>query len=1681
MRLCMQLLCAGLAMGSLSAGAQDVEPWREYGKTISAAREVSAIDDGAFGASTSLYSGATEFTNVDVSIPGNNPLPVQFARRYSVSDRQGAGLVGGLGDWDIDVPYIGGSFSAAFGWVTNTSTSPSRFLRCSTAVAPPSGSAQFSSEEVWSGYELHIPGSSNQELTKTISGAYPMPSTGSYPWTTSTTGRLSCVAPLQNGGQGEGFEYVDADGIKYRFDWPIERSIRGLKKPPLGNVSRKQVYLLATQISDRFGNTVTLTYTGDKLTSVTASDGRQIAVTYSSGKVQTVSANGRTWNYAYQPNGNLSQVTNPDGSTWTYTSTGVLATAYTEELLSSMGSAFCPEPGLGQGHFEYTIKHPAGASNKYVFDLLRHYRAGVPWLCQREVPPNTIYHFQAGGTLNADELRQIAWIMAGNEEGNELISFATALTMIGKSQEQYLFEGMIEAEIYDTPAYDKLINTNFFDVFSLSTSLLTGPGIASALTTYNYGTVTTDGFCHPGQACIDNTGNSPDPDSKWVTVTKPNGDKSLSRFGVIYGKNEGQQLAVQIENTTAALRRDNFMYVTDAEAGTLGFGANFGQPLRSDSMLGKVRPLKQTTVSQDGATFNSHSLTFDAFARPLVVDRWSGGMAANFGRTDATQYHDNLTKWVVGQVATVTCLAPTSALPTGCGASGAAISETTYDSTYALPLTTKSFGKLQQTLTYDTTSTIASGQLGTLKTVADGNNNVTTLSNWKRGIPQSIQYPATSESPTGATQLATVNDNGWITSVADENEFTTSYGYDAMGRIASIVYPTGDSTAWNTTTQNFIQINSDEHGLAPGHWRSSRATGNGYLNVYYDAMWRPVLEEKLDLGNVSGTLSQVVKRYDASGRLAFQSYPVNNVTDFQSVTQGARTFYDALDRVTRTEQDSELGVLASTTEYLTGFQTRVTNPRTLQTTITYKAYDTPSFDLPVTIQEPESKSTTIARDVFGKPTSIARSGGGVSVTRSYVYDGYQQLCKTIEPETGATIVGYDAAGNLSWSAAGLSYPSTATCEQAAAYASGRAVLRTYDARNRLTQLLFPDGRGNQSWSYTPDGLPTQITTGNETGGGGQVINAYSYNKRRMLTSESVQQPGWYTWDIDYGYGYDGNGSLSSQTYPTGLVVNYAPNALGQPTQAGSYATGVQYYPNGSIKQFTYGNGLTHNMSQNARQLPSQSIDTGNALNHQYTYDANANVTAIFDNVTGTPTAQHRYMTYDGLDRLTGAGSAMFGGSDHWHFFTYDALDNLKSWKQAGLKDYANYVYDPTSNQLTNIKNTAGATVVGLSYDVQGNLANKNGQLYDFTYGNRLRTVPNKEAYLYDGHGRRVQATKIDGSKTLWQYSQSGQMLFSWNGPTSEKTHENIYLGGSLVATVDHDWPSNTVIATKYQHTDALGSPVAVTDAAGAVIDRTNYEPYGAAINKPNYNGIGYTGHVMDGATGLTYMQQRYYDPICGCFLSVDPVTAYEKPLTNFNRYAYANNNPYRFTDPDGRQSATMPLVTPQGAENFAGYVFSLIVCGGCDMNYVAPAGSGEVTPVGFPGEVLLPSGAVRGMSSKTATVAAEKMAPSIAARVGRWMSSGEHAAMAKTGKVQESLSGTTHVASPADAATFGRQAPSGSVYVEFDVPAASVKSTGPGVAKIVGPNSLEGRLAAKKGQPAPEMPACTNIKVCGSK
>ncbi len=110
----------------------------------------------------------------------------------------------------------------------------------------------------------------------------------------------------------------------------------------------------------------------------------------------------------------------------------------------------------------------------------------------------------------------------------------------------------------------------------------------------------------------------------------------------------------------------------------------------------------------------------------------------------------------------------------------------------------------------------------------------------------------------------------------------------------------------------------------------------------------------------------------------------------------------------------------------------------------------------------------------------------------------------------------------------------------------------------------------------------------------------------------------------------------------------------------------------------------------------------------------------------------------------------------------------------------------------------------------------------------------------------------------------------------------------------------------YFHNDPAGNPIAAMDATGAVIWKENYLPYGeqAGADSPAKanNEIWFHGKPHDQSTGLSYFQARYYDPMAGRFMGIDPVGFNEANIHSFNRYAYGNNNPYRYTDPDGRES-----------------------------------------------------------------------------------------------------------------------------------------------------------------------------------
>ena len=96
--------------------------------------------------------------------------------------------------------------------------------------------------------------------------------------------------------------------------------------------------------------------------------------------------------------------------------------------------------------------------------------------------------------------------------------------------------------------------------------------------------------------------------------------------------------------------------------------------------------------------------------------------------------------------------------------------------------------------------------------------------------------------------------------------------------------------------------------------------------------------------------------------------------------------------------------------------------------------------------------------------------------------------------------------------------------------------------------------------------------------------------------------------------------------------------------------------------------------------------------------------------------------------------------------------------------------------------------------------------------------------------------------------------------------------------------------------------MANADVNGNIVATYDYTPYGSIAFGTAPNGVGYTGHINDPETGLVYMQARYYDAATGHFLSVDPVSPDAGNAFNFNRYAYASNNPIRNLDPTGKST-----------------------------------------------------------------------------------------------------------------------------------------------------------------------------------
>jgi RHS repeat-associated protein len=1427
----------------------------ENAKLIKSPAAVAAYGDDLFGDKLNLYNGALEFVQVDVSLPGNNKLPVMAGRRLVTGDRNIAN--GHFMTWDLEIPYIHGTFSAQDGWRKLVNGVPS-MARCTNFGAPPNltiSDSTYKAFEFWHGNLLYVPGHGSQELLKRNPLNLNFPADGNaWPLVTKGDWAIRCLPSLAstsgstpaNEG-GEGFLAIAPDGTQYRFDWLVSRELSSLTKPtdtqpylidpwlivsapgelgdelpagvepaqsipmqkggdiggtisPTGaggitysSMQRKEVWIFPTLITDRFGNTVRYTYdTSDKrrLMNIQSSDGRKLTFTYlpNSYVVRTINDGTRTWIYNYSTIGPTTMLSS------------VVLPDNTSWQLAGLYGGHDPQWG-NNGLLNLEVRYVTNADSP------------PPWCDQ---PAQDLGGPVASGTM----------VHPNGAVGK----FTMEPVAHGRN-------GVPRACYNNGTNYGAAYYPAYIDSYSLVEKTISGPGLAPLTWKFDYNGTNVGGWKDCGAPCIR---------PAIVLATNPKNEVTRYTYGATFDIDEGLLKRVDIGwDGSTALRSTSTSY-----------SMKFTEPVgtsdqnRGDNWVATHRmPLDQRIINQQGVDlyWQVYPSDFDSFARPTRVTNWN---SLGYNRTERTAYVDFPSKWIMGQVTSLTD-----------ETTGRVAVLNSYNAITAMLETVSHFDKVTESMTYHADGTRASHK--------DGLNQSTTFTNYKRGIPQTITYPdATGES-------AVVNNIGKISSFTDQNGLVTGLGYDAMGRVNQVLYPSENGVPWNATTIEFRPVGAWEYGVAPGHWKQTITTGNARTDTVFDSLWRPLFVYTADMANEAATSSIVASRYDASGKNSFTSFPKRNHAALAEGTYGTYTDYDALGRVIAVKTDSELGgTIYNRKSYDANFTTTHTNGRGAKTTYGFQIFSEPTEDFVTSITAPEGVSVTIGRDVFGKPRWIMRSGAGKSATRSYVYDQAQRLCKTIEPETGVTVQSLDLANNVTWRASGLNLTSEYSCDTGNVAEASKISYR-YDSLNRLLDTTYGDASPAITRTYTPDGMPLTVNSNGSNW-------TYGYNSRRLLDRETLAYGG-----TSYALTrrYDRNGGLAQLTYPDNTTVAYSPNALGQPTQAGAYASAVTYHPNGAIKSFNYGNGIARNLTQNVRGLPERATDTG-VLDDAYAYDPIANVTAIVDWQEGVST---RSMEYDLLDRLTRVNApAMWG--DAW--YQYDALDNLAHSNMTGGTGIARTMahnYDPTTNRLLSITGTAGFDFT-YGYDNQGNITQRGAQAYVFDQANRMKQATGKATYGYDGWGRRTSMVGIDGTNRLQMYAQDGKVVFG--GPTGGTKTKYIYLHNHVVAEVDG-------AGTQYVHTDGLGSPIARTDAARGLISRTRYEPYGrtAMGTAPT---IGFTGHVSDNDTGLVYMQQRYYDPVAGRMLSIDPVTTDAKTGSGFNRYNYAANNPYRFIDPDGR-------------------------------------------------------------------------------------------------------------------------------------------------------------------------------------
>jgi RHS repeat-associated protein len=1457
-------------------------------------------------------SGLVSFTATDISLPGNSVLKVELRRILEVGNTSVTNSTGEFGTkeivingetviepslWSLDIPYVSGhilsgdgindAFDIYFFGANGCAASypvnlpgdnpPDKYNRGSV-VEP---------WEYWGGISLYVPGEVSEKFLY-IDHQHPNnPVKPSFTTAVSTTksnwtyNTAECIPQKGKSPNDKSGLLVKApDGRKFHFtvkkDLLAERSYLPGGSIKLRSNKIRRV-LLVSRIEDKFGNYVDYNYDADvNLTSIVGSDGRQIDIQYarqnSDGQnyLTSATANGRVWEYTSNGFGDISEVTLPNGDKWKYASA---------EL------------------FGYTVRPSPIYSHEDIPD-------GV---CRVEPPAN----------------EQVYWI----EDPDGLkTTYTFKPTRMGRygidskaivSQTFVFAPSTIATELY-------LRNKTCSVVYAITEKSMTGPGLPSALNwQYDYsenaGTFNSSGndpdvidlynwymsqyhayISYTGEQFVDPIGTFPDVVTalgdnaaakiKTTLVTGPKGKQLYYIDRQAYSSvSENKILAIDsLDLSNNLLKREEFTFTQGVKVSEKP--SEIGHYNQNPAPVNFVTPSnrinqssKIVTLYDEVATVYTTEYDYDDFYGEVTGTEQYNGFSDNKRYTKQTYQHD-FTDWHLNLPAISSVSADGQSYSTTKKTSYTT-SNTEGDGTPLMP----EYEYVNNEITYARRFQFNSD--GTLKQIrfnsalknSDGSNTpgvfpfrFQEFSNYKRGIPQTVSMPNRYDGTTTVNSSVVVDDNGWVTQYTDLDNIVTNFRYDLLGRIKAVVPMVSGvldtQFTWGTENLNSETLPVRRIRRCTVATDSACENGTSVLETtsFYDALLRPMQTRTSNLNNLTNVY--VNNEYDTYGQLTFQSFPSFSNDE----AEGTTNVYDALQRLVSTSQNHGG---SQTVEYLSNNRQKTTQQTSAttsnETTTTYLAYGAPAYNQPITISSPESVSTSFEVDIFGNVDSVTQAGaskdgsGTVSLTQYHAYDDLRRLCKVTRADVGITVFKRNALGEITRRAEGLGHGATGSISNCNsdidAQGSGKHKNFVYDNLGSTWKVNYSDTSPDLEYTYSQQGDLKGLSAGN-------VNHTYTYEGLHWLNTEQLQVDG-KTYLLDYDY--DGLGNRSALTYPDGDKVVFAPNPLGQPTQAlrkragetdFSYANSASYYANGSIDTFSYGNNFTHKTTLNDRKMPSgikdYAIGGSTALSYDYTYDFSNNIKSIIDSTNDTSSAfSLTNLTYDGLDRLkTTTGGTGIGDSS----INYDGLGNITSYTS---KDQSlDYNYNTTANRLTSVTGLTDK-YASFAYDDRGNIYGNGSKTFTYNRANQLITS-STNSYVYDGHNRRVMQTDSKGT-SYSLYSLDGTLL---HRETATGGINYIYLGKKLIAK-DGVIPKNS--------------------------GKQHYRPYGESIEGA-IDDLGYTGHKFDTDLGLSYMQARYYDPVIGRFYSNDPVGwTPENPVMSFNRYLYVNNNPYKYTDPDG--------------------------------------------------------------------------------------------------------------------------------------------------------------------------------------